>query len=200
MRFPLLTTLAALALPVAAAAQSGSGRADAAAQSQATTQSPEARIQAALTAAAAASIPRSLLESKVAEGRAKRVPEDRIAVAVEQRLQALVRASTALRRAEIETVSEGELAVTADALQAGVGEATLLRVSRGTESGRRVVAIAVLADLVRLGHDPDRASARVTAAAATSAMLASLHAEVASQLRVSGLSSTLDAAGIIRVP
>lgn len=200
MRFPMLTTLAVLALPMGAAAQSSGARADAAAQAQAATQSPEARIQAALAAATTASIPRALLDSKVAEGRAKQVPEDRIATAVEHRLQALVRASTALRRAEIETFTEGELAVTADALQAGVGETTLLRVSRGTESGRRVVAIAVLADLVRLGHDPDRASTRVTAAAATSAMLASLHAEVAAQLRLGGLSSTLDAAGIIRVP
>lgn len=194
MRNTMLILAAALAAPMALQAQAGSGTA------QATAQTPEARIQAAMAAAVEARIPRSLLESKVAEGRAKQVPEGRIAAAVESRLGLLVQAADALRGAEIESATAGELTVTADALQAGVTEGTLIRVSRGAEGERRVVAIAVLADMVRLGQDPDRASARVTAASATSAALASLHAEVAAQLRLGGLTSTLDAAGIIRIP
>src|SRR5690606_9670501 len=45
----------------------------------------EARIQAATRRVAAAGIPRSLVESRVAEGRAKGVPAERIAAAVERR-------------------------------------------------------------------------------------------------------------------
>lgn len=198
MRNTILIIAATMAAPFAASAQSGSANGRSSTQIQA--QTPEARINAALAAAAEANVPRSLLESKVAEGRAKQVPEERIAAAVEARLQALVRASGALRRADIEFASAGELAVTADALLAGVSEATLVRVSRGADGERRVVAIAVLADMVRLGQDPDRASTRVTAAATNSAALASLLADVAGQLRLGGLTSTLDAAGIVRIP
>jgi hypothetical protein len=58
----------------------------------------------------------------------------------------------------------------------------------------------VLADLVRLGQSSDAAFAQVNAAVTTSAALANLNAQVASQLKLGGLSSTLDAAGIARVP
>src|SRR5687767_15979527 len=60
-------------------------------------QTPQARIDAALAKAKSAGIPAALLESKIAEGRAKGVSMDRIAVAVERREAALERASSVLR-------------------------------------------------------------------------------------------------------
>jgi hypothetical protein len=105
-----------------------------------------------------------------------------------------------MKRAGAEAGSAGELAVTADALDAGVSESALVRVTREAPAERRTVAIAVLADLVRLGNGSDRALARVSNAVTSSAALANLRAEVTSQLTVGGLSSTLDAAGVIRVP
>lgn len=169
-------------------------------QEQPQAATPRARIDAAVQAAAEADIPVSLLKSKVAEGEAKRVSEERIAAAVEGRLRALVRASSTLERADVEQRGASELAVAADALQAGVSESALVRVTKSAPESRRVVAIAVLADLVRLGKPSDAALAQVTAAVTSSAALASLNAQVASQLRLGGLTSTLDAAGIVRVP
>ncbi|HEX6558480.1 MAG TPA: hypothetical protein VF021_03440 [Longimicrobiales bacterium] len=168
-------------------------------QGQAQAQSPQTRIDAAFQAAAQARIPVSLLRSKVAEGQAKHVPAQRVATAVEARLQALMTAQQAMKRAHIESSSESELAVTADALQAGVGESALVKVYRSAPAERRVVAVAVLADLVRLGEASSTAVARVSSAAESGVALANLQAQVASQLRLGGLSSTLDATGIVRV-
>jgi hypothetical protein len=187
-----------LLMPAALRAQGGSAAVQGEAQVQART--PQARIDAALSAAARANVPAELVRSKIAEGEAKRVPPERIAAAVEARVTSLVRASETMKRAGVELRSAGELAVTADALDAGVGESALIRVSREAPAERRTVAIAVMADLVRLGNASDRALERVSAAVTSSAALANLHAEVASQLTAGGLSSTLDAAGVIRVP
>lgn len=192
-----LTVAALVVVPAALEAQSAAATAEAQAQAQA--RSPKARIDAAMQAAARANVPASLLQSKVAEGEAKRVPPERIAAAVEMRLQSLVRASEIMSRAQVESASEGELAVAADALQAGVTESALITLTGTAAEERRVVAIAVLADLVRLGNPSDRALARVNAALTSSAALANLNAEVASQLRLGGLTSTLDAAGIVRI-
>jgi hypothetical protein len=159
-----------------------------------------ARIDAAVRAAAEAKIPTSLLTNKVAEGEAKHVDEARIATAVETRLRALLRASTVMKGAEVKEMSASDLAVAADALEAGVSESALIRVAKSAPEERRVVAVAVLADLVRLGKSSDVALTQVTAALGTSTALANLNAQVASQLRLGGLSSTLDATGIIRVP
>jgi hypothetical protein len=185
--------------PLAAQAQGSSAQADAQAVAQAQARTPQARIDAAMQTAARAHIPAALLESKIEEGQAKRVPQERIAAAVETRLQALIHASETMQRADIDAASAGELAVAADALQAGVSETALIRVSRSAPDERRVVAVAVLADLVRLGQASENAFARVSGALGSSAALANLHAEVASQLRLGGLSSTLDAAGIARI-
>jgi hypothetical protein len=195
MKSKMLLMMALVLVPGALQAQSAS--ASATAQAQATT--PKARIEAAMQAAAKADVPRSLLESKVAEGEAKRVPQERIAAAVEARLHALVRASDAMKRADVQSASEAEFAVFADAIQAGVKESALIEVFENAPPQRRTVAVAVLADLVRLGHSSETALTRVNGAMDTSAGLANLHAEVASQLRVGGLSSTLDAAGIVRI-
>jgi hypothetical protein len=161
--------------------------------------SPQARIDAAMQAAAKAKVPTSLLESKVEEGQAKRVPQERIAAAVEARAKALIDAKQTFNRADIETTSTGELAVAADAIQAGVKKDVLIEAYENTPPGRRVVAVAVLTDLVRLGASSDQAFARVNSAVTSSVALANLQAQVASQLRLGGLSSTLDASGIVRI-
>ena len=171
--------------------------------------SPQARIESAMQAAAEARLPVSLLESKVAEGDAKRVPPERIAAAVEARLTALVHASQTLAQAGIQSQNAGELSVTVDALQAGVRDRAVIEVSRNAPAERRVVAIAILADLVRLGHDSEAAMIRVNGALTTNAELANLSAEVAadgalsnlqgevaSELAIEGLNSILDGAVI----
>jgi hypothetical protein len=198
-----LAALVMLAAPITMFAQApdaagqGQGQAQAQGQGQGTAQ---ARIDAALSAAAEAKIPLSLIQSKVAEGEAKRVTMERIAAAVEARLKGLVRASEAMDRAGIEARSEGELLVSADALDAGVSENALVRISRDTPPERRAVAIAVLTDLVRLGAASENALARVSGAASSNSALANLNAEVSPQLHRGGMKSTLEAAGIIRVP
>lgn len=198
MKHGTIALLVAL-IPGALHAQSQS-QTQAQTQTQSQAKAPHARIDAALQAAAEANIPASLLRSKIAEGEAKRVPEERVATAVEGRLRALLRASTTLQRAELAQRGAAELAVAADALEAGVTETALIRVARSAPEERRVVAIAVVADLVRLGQTSDAALAQVTSAVTTSAGLANLNAQVASQLRLGGLSSTLDAAGLVRIP
>ncbi|HSK19666.1 MAG TPA: hypothetical protein VK912_11005 [Longimicrobiales bacterium] len=192
MRSKILTLMvpAMLLAPAALSAQSAETNATARAQ---------ARIDAAMEAAARARIPAELIESKIAEGRAKAVAEERIAAAVEARVAGLVRASEALQRAGIEARGAGELSVTADALEAGVSESAVVRISRDAPQERRAVAVAVLADLVRLGHANDNALTRVSAAVRSSAALANLHAEVASQLRLGGMNPTLDVTAGARI-
>ncbi|HEX2168138.1 MAG TPA: hypothetical protein VHG09_12970 [Longimicrobiales bacterium] len=186
---------ALLLMPAALAAQNADAKANARVQAS----TPQARIDAAMAAAARASIPVELIESKIAEGRAKAVAEERIATAVEARVAGLVRASEALKRASVEAASAGHLSVAADALDAGVSESAVVRISRDAPRERRAVAVAVLADLVRLGHPADHALTRVSAAASSSAALANLHAEVASQLRLGGMRPTLDVSGAARI-
>jgi hypothetical protein len=194
----LLPALFLAAVPLAA--QSGNGSSSAAQSSappkpDSTQQSgsAQARIDAALAAAPKPEI-LVLLRSKLAEGQAKQVPPDRIATALELRLAALVRASTL-----IENRSAAELLVAGDAMQSGVKDSAVVQVYRNATPGRRVVAMAVLTDLVRLGISSDIAFDRVNATLGSSSALASLQAEVASQLRLGGLTSTLDAAGGIGV-
>jgi hypothetical protein len=176
------------------------GGATAAAQAQSQLGTPQQRIDAAMSAAVKAKVPTELLKSKVAEGEAKHVPPERIAAAVEARMKSLTRAVETTTRAGVMAQSAGELSVTADAIDAGVSENALIRLTREAPAERRTVAIATLADLVRLGNASDRALARVSAAVMSSAALANLRAEVTSQLTVGGLSSTLDATGLVRVP
>jgi hypothetical protein len=134
---------------------------DSTAASQPTAQT---RIDAALAAAVKAGIPTSLLERKVAEGEAKGVAEDRIAAAVEQRLEALIQADNALTKADISAVTEGQLSVAADAVQAGVNANALVAVSKDASDGSRAVAIAALTDLVAMGQSSAQALAQVQAA------------------------------------
>lgn len=193
-RFVIIVPALLLA-PAALTAQS----AEAGANAQTQVQTPQARIDAALAAAAQANIPASLIESKIEEGRAKAVPQERIAAAVEARVAALVRASEALQRSDVEVHSAGELSVTADALEAGVSESVVVRINRDAPAERRAVAVAVLTDLVRLGRASDQAFARVNAAMRSNASLANLHAEVSAQLRAKGLGVTGQGLGIGRI-
>jgi hypothetical protein len=124
----------------------------------------DARVATALDAALEAGIPVSLLERKIAEGKAKGVPMARIATAVEKRLDALNGAREALTKAGLESTSEGELSVAADAVQAGVSQTALLAISQRAPEASRAVAIAVLADLVAQGQASEQALARVEAA------------------------------------
>lgn len=214
MRNSILSALVALAsAPALVAAQSTSaststaasasttpGSAQVTTQSSAQGQTPQARIDAAMQAAAKADIPASLLTSKVNEGQAKHVPQARIATAVEARLHSLQRASAALRQANVNASDASTLSVAADALEAGVSQNALVSLSRSAPADRRVVAVAVLTDLVRLGQTSTQALARVNGAVTSNQALANLNAQVASQLRLGGLTSTLDAAGLVHVP
>ncbi|HET9982993.1 MAG TPA: hypothetical protein VFQ38_05385 [Longimicrobiales bacterium] len=157
------------------------------AEGQPGAQAATARIDAALSAAAQAHVPVSLLESKVEEGRAKRVPEERIASAVEARLHALVRASEVMRKAGEDQPQPGELAVTADAIQAGVAQSALVQITREAPGDRRAVAVATLSDLVQLGLASEQALLRVDGALSRGGeALANLRAEAAASLRVKG--------------
>jgi hypothetical protein len=182
----LSTVFAVAALPAAASAQS-----------------PETRIDAAMSAAAKANIPVSLLQSKVDEGEAKNVPQERVAAAVEARLQALIRASETMKRADVEAYSATDLAVTADAIEAGVNQNALIKISRSAPPERRAVAVATLSGLVQLGHASEQALARVSAVINSNAALANLQADVASQLQLgqgnAGSNANVNAAGIIRI-
>lgn len=118
----------------------------------------------AFARAEAAGIPVSLLESKMAEGRAKGVPMDVIERAIEHRADALIRAGSAFETAGIEGASEAELSVAADALESGVSEVVLQTISEAAPQERRAVAIAALSYLVASGEVPEEALVRVEAA------------------------------------
>lgn len=126
----------------------------------ASAQTPDADVQRTLERARQAGIPVELLESKIAEGRAKGVPMARIAGAVERRLEVLQRVRTSVdpqRQFSIE-----EMSVAGDALGSGVSEEVLRTIGERAPSGRRAVAIAALSQLVRLGHPSEEALRRVT--------------------------------------
>ena len=144
----------------------------------------DARIHTALEGAADAGIPVSLLQRKIAEGKAKGVPMERIATAVEKRLDALSQAQDALAKVGLKSTTEGELSVAADAVQAGVSQPALVAISQRAPGDSRAVAIAVLTDLVAVGHASDQALASVEGALARGPeALANLSAESAGRAR-----------------
>ncbi len=124
-------------------------------------QPPQDRINTALARARQVGIPVALLESKIAEGKAKGVSLERIADAVARREAALEKASEALRGQPEAATS---LSVGADAVEAGVSEAALKAIADNAPRDRRNVAIAVLTELVEQGHTPAAALERVTEA------------------------------------
>jgi uncharacterized membrane protein YgcG len=121
-------------------------------------QPPQDRIATSLSRAREVGIPVSLLESKIAEGKAKGVSMDRIAAAVERREAALERAHDALRGQPDEPASLG---VAADAVESGVSVAVLKAVSEDAPRERRNVAIAALTELVRQGRASETALEQV---------------------------------------
>lgn len=139
---------------------------------------PAQRIEAARRRADAAGIPVSLLDLKVAEGRAKGVPADRIAGAVEIRLSLLSRAREAMAGAGRGALSAADLSAGADALSAGVSTEALGSLTRSAPGDRRAVAIAVLAQLVQEGDRSDRALERVRLALANPETLRTLPGQV----------------------
>jgi hypothetical protein len=122
-------------------------------------QPPQDRINTALARAKQVGIPVSLLESKIAEGKAKGVSLDRIAAAIERRASNLEHASQVLKG--VQGTGDADLAVAADALESGVSDAVLKAVSEAAPRDRRAVAIAALTQLVQMGHASDVALARV---------------------------------------
>jgi hypothetical protein len=172
MRRKTLFLAAALALaPLSLSAQDSTATTGAGA---------DARVHAALETALDAGIPVSLLERKIAEGKAKGVPMDRIAAAVETRLDALTKARDAMAKGGLAHPTEGDLSVAADAVQGGVSATALATISQNAPQDRRAVAIAVLTDLVALGHPPESALEQVQAALARGPeALANLHGESA---------------------
>jgi hypothetical protein len=179
-------TVALLIAPAALAAQDSTAS---------TNGGSQARIDAALSTALKAGVPVSLLEGKIAEGKAKHVPMDRIAAAVEQRLDALTEAQAALTKAGITSATDGQLSVAADAVQAGVSQSALVTVSKDASEGSRAVAIAVLTDLVAMGQASEQALTRVQAALSRGPeALANLGADVAGRGQVdAGLVSGAEA-------
>lgn len=152
------------------------------------TDGAEVRVQAVMAAAAKAQIPQSLLQSKIDEGHAKGVSMDRIAAALEARLKGLEHAREVLTNGGVASPSEGDLAVTADALESGVSDAALVQIERSAPGGRRLVATAVLSALVQLGHVPEDALNRVQAAMKQGPnALANLRAQTAGELRARGV-------------
>lgn len=121
-------------------------------------QPPQDRINTALARARQVGIPVALLESKIAEGKAKGVSMERIAAAVERREAALEKASQALRG---QPDAASSLSVGADAVESGVSEAVLKAVADNARRDRRNVAIAVLTELVQQGDVPEAALERV---------------------------------------
>jgi len=128
-------------------------------------QPAEERMRAALQDAVERGIPVSLLESKIAEGRAKGVAPERIALATEQRLAGLVRAREAMAGAP-GGIDVAQLSVGADALSAGVSDAVLATLAVSSSSGNRAAAVAALTYLVDQGTVPEQALARVQEALA----------------------------------
>lgn len=118
---------------------------------------PQERIKSALARAADVGVV-SLLESKIAEGRAKGVSQERIAAAIERRLAALERARQVLRG---DADSPATLAVAADAMEAGVSESVLKAIASSAPQDRRNVAIVALTELVNRGQASDVALQRV---------------------------------------
>jgi len=123
------------------------------------TQPPQDRINTALARARQVGIPVALLESKIAEGKAKGVSLERIAAAVARREAALERASQVMKGQD--STGDAELSVAADAVESGVSDAVLKAVAETAPRDRRAVAIAALTQLVQLGHVPESALARV---------------------------------------
>ncbi len=111
-------------------------------------QSADSRIQAAIERISSAGLPADLLDVRVAEGRAKGVPDQQIADVIERRAEALITASGALSGLA-PAISPTDLTAGADAVEAGIPAAAIRQVAQEARSEDRSVAISVLTYLYR---------------------------------------------------
>lgn len=160
-----MAVLIAVAMPAAAHAQGN----DAARARAGLNASAAARFDAAIARAEREDLPTESIVSKALEGIAKRVPPDRIAVAIEQRLDLLVRARAALeprrrdtetrdpqREREVRARARAEISAVADAMQRGVDDDAVRRLSADSRPDEPIsTAVHVLADLVQRGVPSD---------------------------------------------
>jgi hypothetical protein len=121
------------------------------------------RIEAAQARVVGAGIPVELLIAKVAEGRAKGVPEARLAAVVERRSEGLIRAQQALAGSG-RTIGGAEIAAGADAIEAGVAPNSLRAVIEQARDEDMAIALAVLGELVSQGVPAAQAEGRVAEA------------------------------------
>jgi hypothetical protein len=119
-------------------------------------QNADERIAAAMQNAQNAGIPVSLLDSKVQEGKAKGIPMDRIATAVERRAEALAQAQAVMASGG-DDLTEADLVAGADALGANISAKVLETISETAPRERRAVAITALTELVLLEYVPEEA-------------------------------------------
>lgn len=144
----------------------------------------DARIAAIRQQASDVGIPVSLLDSKIAEGRAKGVAPDRIATAIERRLASLLRAHRVMTASPALRLSPVDLKVGADALEAGVEEPMLASLAETTPAPHRAVAVAVFTQLVQQGEPPAQALEQVrTALGKSPAALQHLPAQAAARAK-----------------
>lgn len=155
----LAAHLAMAALITISAPAVASAQADDAARARAALDAAAAaRFDAALMRAEREQVPTESLVSKALEGAAKRVPPDRIAAAVEQRLSLLVRARAALQpeRSAARGRVAAEISAVADALQRGVDDDAVRQLRRDAPPEEPIgTSVHVLADLVQRGVPAD---------------------------------------------
>jgi hypothetical protein len=101
--------------------------------------------------------------TKIAEGRAKGISEERIAAVAERRAARLITAQESLAGSG-KRIGGAEIAAGADALEAGVDGRSLRSVIQQAREEDAAVALAVLGELVKQGVPVSQAHARVTAA------------------------------------
>lgn len=128
-------------------------------------QTPTQRIETVRARMAQLRIPVELIDSKVAEGRAKGVAMDRIAAAVERRGAGLATAQTALARPG-RPADRAELAAGADAVDAGIDAGSIRAAAQAAPAGHGAIALAVLTQLHLQGVPVGRALEMVRRAAA----------------------------------
>jgi hypothetical protein len=173
----LIFGLAMVVMPAMVSAQTdagaqGEGSAEAKGRADA-----QSRIETSIEHAMTVGIPVSLLESKIAEGKAKGVSMTRIAAAVEHRLEVLTRAQAALS-AHGEAVATAELAAAANAMEAGANKDNVREVRESAAPEQRPAALTLLAELIADGRLPAQAVAGVqTAIDAQSATLLRLQGQ-----------------------
>jgi hypothetical protein len=117
-------------------------------------------VQRVLDEASAEGLPASLFVDLAQQGAAKRVPEERIVVALEG-LRADLRAARAVLGG---SATPDELAAAVVALKAGVQPDTLKRFAQTPDPAVRVASMAGLGDLVRAGFLEEDAALLVGAA------------------------------------